>query len=188
MMRHPTCGRARPASRAQGGAVLVTSVIFLVVLTLFVLAMVRSGTLEERMARNARDHQVALEAAEAVLRDAETTMFNKAPFDPFDSTQFSAACTNGLCFLPAAAKDWKTVDWSSAAWSRSFADTASNLNGVASQPRYMIEIVTPPVKSSSTAPCTYGLAKITARGAGNDGAVTFVQSTYRFRVFTNICN
>jgi type IV pilus assembly protein PilX len=187
-MRSPTSGHARPALRAQGGAVLITGVIFLVVLTLFVLAMVRSGTLEERMARNARDHQIALEAAEAVLRDAETTMFNKAPFDPFDSTQFTTACTNGLCFQPVAAKSWKTVDWSSASWSRSFADTASNINGLTNQPRYMIEIVAPPVKSSSTAPCTYGLAKVTARGAGNDGAVTFVQSTFRFRVFSNICS
>lgn len=179
--------RARRPGR-QAGAVLVTGLIFLMVLTMFVLAMVRGGSLEERMARNASDRQVAMEAAEAVLRDAESTLFSGRPFDPYDSSQFNNACGNGLCFRPHAAKRWQTLDWSSAASTRSFAAPASAIARLTVQPRYIVEIVTAPIKSSSAGQCENGLARITARGQGNGGAVAFVQSTVRFKVFTNICD
>ncbi len=177
----------RPSPRAQRGAVLITSLIFLVVLTMFVLAMLRSGTLEERMARNARDQQRALEAAEAVLRDAETSLFSKPPFDPYDPSQFGPACANGLCFKPGPGYDWKSIDWSSSALTRSFADSGAALAELPEQPRYIVEIVSAPFKTGSSGQCENGLARITARGVGLGGAQAFVQSTVRFRVFTNKC-
>lgn len=173
---------------AQRGAILVTALIFLVVLTMFVLAMVRSGTLEERMARNARDQQVALQAAEAVLRDAESTMFKGPPFDPYDSTRFSATCEGGLCRLPDTASSWRAIDWESETLTRTFASTDSQIGTIDAQPRYIVEIVSPPFRTSSAGQCEHGLARITARGQGNGGAAAFVQSTVRFRVFTNICD
>ena len=172
----------------QRGAILVTALIFLVVLTMFVLAMVRSGTLEERMARNARDQQVALQAAESVLRDAEATLFTGAPFDPYDSSRFTATCEGGLCRQPDAASSWRDIDWSSETLTRTFASDASQIGALDAQPRYIVEIVSPPFRTSSAGQCEYGLARITARGQGNGGAAAFVQSTVRFRVFTNICD
>ena len=175
------------APARQSGAVLITGMIFLVVLTIFVLAMVRGGSLEERLARNARDQQVALESAEAVLRNAEETMFTGAPIDPYVPTAFTPACTNGMCFKPVDAALWEKIDWTSTALTRTFADSASNLDNIDTQPRYILEIVTPPAQVTSSAPCSPGIARITARGQGNNGAVAYVQSTFRFRVFTNIC-
>lgn len=172
----------------QGGAILITSVIFLMVVTMIVLTVLRSGTLEERMARNGRDRQVALQAAESVLRDAEATLFSGPPFDPYDPSKFTSACTDGLCYKPAAGVTWQTVDWSSTTLTRSFAAAASRIAGLSTQPRYIVEIVEPPVKGSSSGQCEYGLAKVTARGVGNGDAATFVQSTVRFKVFTNICD
>ncbi len=171
----------------ESGAVLVTGMVFMIVLTMFVLAMVRGGTLEERIARNARDHQVALEAAEAVLRFAET-QFATAPFDPYDGTQFVANCALGLCYNVAANQNWENLDWTAnAGRSRTFA-AAANITSLVAQPRYMVEILIPPTRPGSSAPCEPGLARVTARGTANGGAVAFVQSTVRFRVFTNVCD
>lgn len=63
--RHP----ARP--RRQGGFVLVTGLLFLVVLTLLGLAMFRSTGLMDRISGNARDKQRAFEASESALQYAE---------------------------------------------------------------------------------------------------------------------
>lgn len=178
----------QPGMRRQTGAILITSLIFLMVVTMIVLTVLRNGTLEERMARNGRDRQVALQAAEAVLRDAESTLFAGAPFDPYDPSKFTSACTDGLCFKPAAGVTWQAVDWTSATLTRTFAAAASQIAGLNSQPRYIVEIVVPPTKGSSVGQCENGLAKITARGVGNGNAATFVQSTVRFKVFTNICD
>lgn len=174
-------------SNKQSGAVLITGMIFLVILTMIVLTVLRSGTLEERMASNSRNKQVALQAAEAVLRDAELSLLAipAAPFDPFDITQFTNNCTNGLCYQPNAASTWQTIDWSSAAVTRSFASATSNIATVTTQPRYIVEIILPP--KGTAGHCEPGLAQITARGVGRDGSTAVVQSTVRFKVSTNIC-
>ena len=169
----------------ESGAVLITGLIFLVVLTMIVLTVLRNGTLEERMAANSRNRQVALQAAESVLRDAEATLFAAAPFDPFDINSFTATCANGLCFNPAANSTWQVINWDSTTVTRSFAAATSNIAGVTAQPRYIVEIVEVP--KGTAGHCEPGLAKVTARGVGKDGSTAFVQSTVRFKVSTNIC-
>ncbi|MBK8524726.1 MAG: hypothetical protein IPL58_11910 [Betaproteobacteria bacterium] len=62
---------ARPFRRREGGVVLVTAVMFLVVLTLLVISMMRTSILEERMAGYSRDWNIAFQAAESALRAAE---------------------------------------------------------------------------------------------------------------------
>jgi type IV pilus assembly protein PilX len=178
----------RAPHRAQRGAVLITSIIFMLVLTMLVIAMIRGGTLEERMARNSRDQQKAMQAAESVLREAEAYVTKKnGRFDPFDLSSFTATCTDGVCFKPNTTAQWDTIDWDSTSLTRTFENTASNIDGVASQPRYMVEVVTPPVKTSSAAQCDAGVVKITARGVGSTGSIVYLQSYVRFRVFSNSC-
>lgn len=164
----------------EHGAVLITGLIFLVVLTLVVMSVMRSATLEERMSSNVRNRQLALQAAEAVLRDAEASLFASAPFNPFDPTGFTLACTNGYCNIPAAGSTprWQTINWSATATTRSFAATTSNLDGVDSQPRYIVELM-----GSESAPpgkiCPKILYRITARGVGTDSSAVFVQTWFR---------
>ena len=55
----------------QTGAVLVISLVFLVVLTMLGLGMFFSTNSEEKMARNFRDKEIALQAAEAALNEAK---------------------------------------------------------------------------------------------------------------------
>ena len=55
----------------QQGAVLLVSLIMLVIITVIGLASMRDTTLQERMAANLRDQQIALQTAEAALRAGE---------------------------------------------------------------------------------------------------------------------
>ncbi len=57
--------------RKENGAVLIVGMLFLIVLTLLVISLMRTSILEERMIANARDWNVAFQAAESALRDAE---------------------------------------------------------------------------------------------------------------------
>jgi type IV pilus assembly protein PilX len=56
--------------RRQSGAVLIVSLLFLVILTILGVTAMTGTTLEHRMAGNTRDYAIALQAAEAALRDA----------------------------------------------------------------------------------------------------------------------
>lgn len=56
----------------QGGAALIISLIFLLLMTLIGVTSMQSTTLQERMAGNTRDRNLALQAAEAALRQGET--------------------------------------------------------------------------------------------------------------------
>lgn len=165
----------------QSGAVLITGLIFMVVMTIIVIAALRSATLEERMAANARNRQVALQAGEAVLREVETTEFTKAVYTNFDESNFSTALGCALCARPAAGADprWETM--TDAQWLAAPSLTVS-LYGVTAPPHYIIEVIKFPVKVASA--CTKGLARVTARGQGQDSGTLFLQSVYRFEVAT----
>ena len=60
----------RTIGRRQHGAILIITLLFLVILTMLGVTAMTSSTMEERMAGNTRDSAIALQAAEAALRDA----------------------------------------------------------------------------------------------------------------------
>lgn len=72
-----------PASctKRQAGAVLVASLIFLIVLTLLGVTSARMSSLEERISGNIRDRELAMQAAEMSLRDAERDIVKNARND-----------------------------------------------------------------------------------------------------------
>ena len=63
-------------TREQRGVVLFTSLVLLVILTLVGVTLSRLQTVEERIAQNDQDHQLAVQAAEATLRFAEVGLYN----------------------------------------------------------------------------------------------------------------
>lgn len=167
----------------QAGAVLITGLIFMTLVMLIALSVMRSATLEERMAANSRNRQLALEAAEAVVRDAELTLFAAAPFNPFNLDTFVADCTSGYCTAPAAGDTprWQsTALWSDAAKTKTFANALSNLTGVASQPTYIVELIGQEGGQTQHI-CPKLLFRITGRGVGADGSEVYVESIYRHR-------
>lgn len=58
----------------QQGAVLFVSLLLLLVMTLLTVAAMQTTTLEESMAANLRDRNLAFQAAESALRDAEQAL------------------------------------------------------------------------------------------------------------------
>jgi len=67
----------------ERGAVLITALVMLLLLTLIGVTGTRTLLLDEQMSSNLHDHTVALEAAEAALLDGEafvTELVNLTPF------------------------------------------------------------------------------------------------------------
>jgi type IV pilus assembly protein PilX len=188
MNNHPL--QYRPQTR-QTGAVLIIGLMFLVVLTIIVISALRSATLQERMAANARNHEIAFQAAEAVIEEATSTIFLAEPFMPYKPSQFVPDCANpdypGLCRKAATGVErWQTYNWDSADVTRTFTNTVTQLNIVPQQPKYFIEIIDPPHagNSSISKNCSPGLARITARGVGPNSAVALLEAYWRFNTTT----
>ncbi len=162
---------------SQNGVALVTGLIFLVVLTLLALSATKSTSLEERMAGNARDQDVAFQAAEAAIRDALTKVV--PTLSP--TSAFTAGCAAGLCLNNATTPVWTTItsnnEWTSAK-TLTYSGTPFTLDGstaLPTQPRYIIELlpssVPPPGFSMATGKGVNSGAtvipyRITARGWG----------------------
>ncbi len=92
--------------RHETGASLMTALIFLIVMAMLSVTLANVTTLEERMAGNTRDRDIALQAAEAALRDAEQRLsdaaFRATGFPAFVATNENSAAYWEDCFrLPA---------------------------------------------------------------------------------------
>lgn len=118
----PLGTRCRPQRQAQHGLALITVLLFLLAITGVVVWSARQSMMGEGAARNKLDIEVAREAAEAALRDAERDINNykTARLDnaacargvKVDPALFGADCAGGLC--KRADADYAASDWSAA--------------------------------------------------------------------------
>lgn len=144
--------------RAQRGISLVIVMIFLVILSMLGISAMQSSTFSSRIARNESDRNLAFQAAEAALRDAELDIKNLRA----DGTactplivgcraegihrgdSFDGACTDGRCD-PAdivTGPVWEnTANWSGTGASIVYGTYtgAPGLPVVVQQPRYLLE-------------------------------------------------
>jgi type IV pilus assembly protein PilX len=110
--------RARIRKGREGGASLIVALIFLIVLAMLGVTVAGVSGLEERMASGTRDRDLALQAAEAALRDAETRLkvdiFRAGPFPKFEPLRANSAEFWEECFkkktTPCTAPTPPTVD------------------------------------------------------------------------------
>jgi type IV pilus assembly protein PilX len=159
------------SSRAQRGASLIIVLLFLVMLSVLGITEVRTSSLEEKMTGNERDRQVAFEAAESALRDAEREIFQSLGA----SSPFTSGCINGLC-MPSttAVAQWDAVDWMSAtprtygAFSGAGAYPVADL---ARAPRYIIELLPPMPPSTGN---SVGLGARPSTSSGTPYRITAV--------------
>ena len=168
----------------QGGMVLVVSLIILVIVTLIAVTSLRVTILEERMAGNTRDRQLAFEAAEYALREAQGVL--SAPVLPQFTSSGGATggYYAGLNTNPGGIGDisyWSTThNWTT----NSVA--ASNASGVLvgqTQPRYVIEefpaISCEGYSSKWPPPPPRNVYRATARGTGRTAdSVVILQIWY----------
>lgn len=90
----------------QHGFVLVTSLIFLIVLSLLGVMALRGSLFEERMSANDRDRAIAREYAEMALRDAERDILGLR-FDGLYCAEPGSLCTT---LRPAGTRPASAVD------------------------------------------------------------------------------
>lgn len=151
--------------RKQQGVVLITGLIILVLLTILGLTASRAILLEERMAGNMKDQNVAFQAAEAALRLGENylTGVSLGTFVLDTNATTLAKDPAGLyaATLSTTAERWEQAVWDdggSVAYPRtpdSLALAVSAPAGAAEPPRYIIEDMSTTLKctSSSTTSC-----------------------------------
>lgn len=167
-------------ARRQRGVIFVTAMLFLVVLSLLVLSIMRTSILEERMAGHSRDWNLAFQAAESALRDAEreiragTRIIGKTGFvdkcSSATNTNGAGLCLPNLCTNTTAGASydcypiWIDLDkqqndtgWKSGANSGksiTYGEKtgATAITGISTPPRYIIEVLSVPDASSLKPP------------------------------------
>lgn len=163
----------------QTGVSLIIALIFLVVLTLFATAGVRTTLLQERMAGNGMDMNLSFQAAELAVRQAEIRAGGGLMM-----TQFDSLCTNGLCSLLNAPYWAGASTWADGAGEKfvrvNVASTAlANIDPpLAADPKYMIEYLGV-VKTSGNSEASTEAYRVIAHALGtNDKTETNVMTTY----------
>ena len=177
--RPKTEKRSLLALRQQRGVVLVISLIMLLLMTLIGVTAMQTVTLDERMAGNSHQRNIAFQAAEAGLRagehdiqDANLVLDGTAPgvIDHWNNS--TTLVTN-----------WKDYNWDTA--SQAYSGTLDS--SLAAQPRYVVELIA--VKPSMSGDLNAGGApstteswyRVTALGTGHGSvadAVVLLQSIY----------
>ena len=77
--------------QAQTGVVMVVSLIVLLLLTIIGLSAMQNTSLEEKMAGNLRDKNIAFQVAESALRAAELSV------QTIPLSSYNSLCSGGLC-------------------------------------------------------------------------------------------
>ena len=166
---------AHPCVRRERGASLVVALIFLVIMAMLGVTVAGVTGLEERMASNTRDRDLALQAAEAALHDAELRLndsgFRATAFPNFTLTRANGAAFWETCFhdnLPAATcTTLYTPD------STRVLPVGTAAGGVYEQPKYVIE------KKPDVGTTKVFLVTARAVGASSDSIVV-LQAEYGY--------
>jgi type IV pilus assembly protein PilX len=171
----------------QKGATLFTAVVFLIVLSLLGVNVAQVSSLEEHMAGNTRNRDLAFQAAEAALKHVEQNLSSGQNIRaliplPVDNTSGTVAAAGlraiNVC-LPNNTNYWNgtgAVDCNGTSqqytWSTATArNPTAMLNQVVAQPLYVVERL----PNSGTTE----MYRVTARGVGGTSdAVVILQAMF----------
>jgi len=192
-------GRRSPGRARQRGISLVTTLVLMLATLGLGIAVMGVNAMQERMIANTKDRDLALQAAEAALRDAEQDIATNV--NP--ATAFSDSCASGLCTPPSQRDSLGSLaslpvddarlgfDWTVDANVRTYGQYTGSAQfpSVAQKPRYVIEkfsyLGTPAGESVvlGAEPTAPGVGyRITARASGaRPETVVVLQSIYATR-------
>lgn len=189
-MKNPRTRSCPP--HAVRGIALVMALVFLLLLTLLGISALNTTSLEEKMAGNVKDRNLAFQAAESALIQAEYWLYSSltAPEPGSTPGTYQPSTTS--------VQVWDSVNWSGSGvitypnTPDGVAAGSATLSNVNTQPKYIVEylrkdagstgggstgqslVVMPGAQTGGT---TY--LRITARGTGSTNAATvMLQSTY----------
>lgn len=180
--------RLRHGSPAQQGVALVLALVFLLLLTLIGITALGTSSIEEKMANNVKDKNLAFQSAESAVLMAENWLVAQLVEPPFSSN------SGGLYKLSSTATPvWESVDWLGsnvitypnppygAALGADAGGAGGSLGKIQTQPKYLVEEL---VKVSDSiimdSPYQYRtILRVTARGTGGtDAATVMTQSAF----------
>jgi type IV pilus assembly protein PilX len=178
--------------RAQRGAALVTSLVLLLVLTVIGVTAMSMTRMQERMAGNTRDLNLAFQGAEAAIRDGEA-LIRAQPIKPDNCT--ALPCEFWQANLPLVANP-ETRDWLT--WWKVYGDEYESSGGnhnapvrdmpqLAEDPRFIVQYITRvpdtlTIGEGGGAPPGRDFYVVTGRSpGGTDKALAVVQSTFARR-------
>lgn len=178
---HPIKNTFKPAystPRAQQGVVLIVGLIMLLLMTLIGTTGMQMTSLEEKMAGNMRDRNLAFQAAESALAAGEFYLGNVAVFpSPFCSKANGRFLERDKDCNPATVETtpvWESISWDNND-SVAYTGVLSNLSA---NPRYIIEdmgCIPPP--GVCPGPHNY---RITARAAGGSAeTIVILQAIFQ---------
>lgn len=178
-MRNPVF--SSPHFSSQRGATLLVGLIMLLLMTIIGLAAMRGSGMQELMAGNMRDRNLAFQSAEAALREGEEVVGGG------DLPAF-----NGGGYYPALNGSNNSGFWESDfQWNNvSAIQTSLDLEGVSAEPQYVVEEVTSIVTKGAEGGAIDFKAildseetvfyRVTSRGTGGTAdSVVILQSTYK---------
>ena len=174
-----------PIGRAQQrGAALFVALILLVILTLIGVTAARLQTVEERMAQNDDNYQLAMQSAEAGLRQAKQAVGSSAPW-----AMTFAANANGTYDLATYVANTGSSIIDQPNWTASAIPyNGPTLSNVPVPPASMVIEDLPPVATTGDqipCPTCYGpappihQARITVSAQGGDATSTVTLQTVR---------
>jgi len=162
----PPVGDTPHFPAAQRGTTLVMALIFLCILILTGASVTLNTNFEERMAGNTRNRDLAFEAAEAALRDAEKTL------TVWRASAFDGSMPGLIAYDTTHTND--SSYWGDTTHWASYRTPSQSLTQVAEQPKYVVE------KMASIGTTEY--YRVTARGVGgrNSNAVVVLQALFTY--------
>lgn len=174
----------------QQGITLVIALIFLLVLTLLGVTAMQSTIVEERIAGNTRDKDVAFQSAEVGLRAGETLLTGVGGLAPNVCTApgiaFGAAPNAGLinnvAGAAASVEYGKSAYWLAQPWDATDSKAAgTTMAGAQAAARYVIEYVAGPGSTTITQPSgTVMMFRVTAKGGGvTPGSISILQTNFK---------
>lgn len=170
------------SGNGQRGSALIVSLLILIVMTLLGLSAMGGSGMQEKMAGNNRDLTLAFQAAEAALRNGETYYENTVV-----SLGSAFNGSNAGLYPEGSNPDiFAAATWTNA---RVYGDV---IDGVAAQPRYIIELIGEIGEQNNDLNIQgYGESsgigsmtgvRVTARGVGGtNNTVVYLQSNYANR-------
>lgn len=171
------CNSKKPASmrrRSQSGITLIMAMIFLLMLSLLGVWSVTNNSLQERMAGNTRNRDLALQAAESALKYAESTLTT------WRTTPFDGTVAGYFPYDPLAAND--TAYWQdSTRWTGALSVPSGTLNQVSAAPVYVVHKMPNTANPADPSQVNVENYRITAKAVGgSETAVVILQSIVQY--------
>lgn len=168
--------------RSQSGAALIVSLVILLLMTMIGTFAMRTTVMEEKMAANQRDHEMAMMAAEIALRDAEKVIISwpELPIATDSADNNNVWNRNAMDPDQTNANVW--WDERNASWWKTYGIASTKPANVAEAPRYIIEelqsVDVERGEGIASNKATLHYYRVTARGVGASSLATvLLQST-----------